>query len=112
MILVGPGKQQEGDPLNNDVIAFEEPPPGLPPGSMFVYINREMFSDFFRMRLDNGYTEEIHYEEVRDWFKARGADMDALEKALDEAWNFQKSEFVITNPKTPIDNRGKHTPRL
>lgn len=113
MILTAPGQGPDGDLLHNpDVPVYDEVPPNLPAGALFVAIYREMFSDFFHLTLQNGHSEEIHYEEIRNWFKERGAEMDPLEKALDEAWNFQHSTFIIVRPKTPFKDQGRHTPKL
>ena len=86
-------------------IEFEERPDWLPATALRIKIHREPFMDFFELKLDNGYSEEVHWEEVRDWFKDRGADMTALEKALDYAWNFQNAEFFILKPKSPLPSK-------
>lgn len=111
MILIAQNLPPEGDAMK-DVPVYDSVPDGLPKGALHVVIRREMFSDFFQVYLSDKHTEELHYEEVREWFKLRGADMDALEKALDHAWNFQESEFVILRPLTPIGDRLRHTPKL
>lgn len=108
MILVGPGANTDPKPK----FEFDELPSGLPPGALIIHIHRDMFSDYVTLTLANGYTEELHWEEVRDWFKQRGANMDAAEKALDYAWNFKDADFVIQHPKNPIENKGRHTPKL
>ena len=46
-------------------------------------------------------SEELDPEDARSWFKMRGANMEAVEKALDYCWNFYNATIVIKNPKTP-----------
>jgi len=80
---------------------------------LHVVITREPFGDFFALHEDNGHTEELEPEECRAWFKERGANMDKLEQALDQCWNFQRAEVVIKNPKEPSNlNRLPHTPNV
>lgn len=69
---------------------------------LHVTILRPPFTgDFFTLVLDNGQSEELEVEETREWFRVRGANMDVVEKALDEAWNFAESGITIKNPKVP-----------
>ena len=106
MIIVPP---QHDD--TKEQVQFDERPDWLPESALRVKIHRTPFMDFFDLRLDNGYTEEVHWEEVRGWFKDRGANMDALEKALDYAWNFQNAEFFILHPKSPLPTK-QTTPKI
>ena len=68
---------------------------------LHVLITREPFLEWFVLTLDDGSSYELDPEETRAWFKERGANMDVVEKALDDCWNFYKAEFVIQNPKKP-----------
>lgn len=79
---------------------------------LHVLVTREMFSDYFVLTLDNGYTEELEPDDVRAWFKARGANMDVVEKCLDHAWNFMRAEININNPKEPSLPVLAHSPKL
>ena len=79
---------------------------------LHVIIEREMWSDYFVLTLDSGYTEELEVEATRDWFKQRGADMDKLEKVLDHCWNFGRSEVLIDNPVEPKVTRLPHSPNV
>ena len=87
------------------------PQVALPPG-LHVLITREPFSDFFVITLDNGHSEELEVEDTRKWFKDRGADMDKMEKALDQTWNFQRCEVIIDNPREPLVAKLAHSPRV
>lgn len=99
--------------LQNHIQGFNEKPKSVPLTALHVVIKHEIFSDFFTLRLDNGHTEELEPDEAREWFKARGAKMDAVEKALDHAWNFKRAEFYITEPKEPsLPNRPAYAPKL
>jgi hypothetical protein len=82
----------------------------VPNGSLHVVLLREMWCEFFTIVLDSGYTEELDPEETRAWFRVRGADMDRMEKALDQTWNFGRCEVEIENPKTPRVTRLPHSP--
>lgn len=64
-----------------------------------VEIVREAFIPWFTLKLPNGQTEELEPDETREWFRQRGASMDAVEKCLDYVWNFRKAVFVIQNPR-------------
>lgn len=67
--------------------------------------------DFFELKLENGFTEELDAEATREWFQEHGANMDAVEKALDYCWNFYSAVVTIQNPRAPkLDD--KVAPRL
>jgi len=41
-------------------------------------------------------------DEVREWFRERGGDVEKLETVLDYCWNFPKPQtVVIANPRLP-----------
>jgi hypothetical protein len=98
--------------LNQNIVGTNEKPKNVPPTAMHVIIKHEIFTDYFTLVQSNGYTEELEPEEVREWFKVRGAKMDAVEKALDHAWNFKRAEFYISNPKEPVVSRSSYDPKL
>ena len=77
-----------------------------------VEITREMWSEYFVLKLENGHTEELEPEETREWFKMRGANMDGIEKVLDHAWNFGVAEAVIAHPKELPVLRLPHSPDI
>lgn len=88
-------------------------PTNLPSNNeLHVIIQREMWSEYFVLTLPNGQTEELDVEQTRDWFKQRGANMDAMEKVLDHCWNFGRSEALIVNPKEPHVVRLPHSPNI
>lgn len=85
------------------------------PGSrepLAVHIHRDMWGELFMLTLPNGHTEEFEPEEVRNWFKVRGANMDVIEKSLDHAWNFQDADVEIENPKEPPVTRLPYAPDI
>jgi hypothetical protein len=88
--------------------------PSTPPNEpLYVLITREMFSVFFTLETPHdGYTEELELDDVRKWFKDRGANMDAVEEALTQAWNFLRSEVLIQNPKYPSTPRMPYAPDI
>lgn len=67
-----------------------------------VKLDREPFLPFVTLTVDNGSTEELEAEEARAWFRARGADMDQVEKCLDHVWNFYHAVFVINDYHDPV----------
>jgi hypothetical protein len=79
---------------------------------LHVVILREMWGEFFTLQLDNGQTEELEPEEIRQWFKIRGADMDKMEKVFDHVWNFGHAEVEIENPKAPPVTRLPYAPDI
>ena len=82
-----------------------------PPG-LHVLLTREPWSDYFVITLDNGHTEELEVEECKQWFRERGANMDAMDRVFDHVWNFYRAEPVIKNPKEPSMPKVSHAPRL
>lgn len=83
-----------------------------PSNTLHVVITREMWGEFFTLTLDNGHTEELEPEDIRAWFKLRGADMDKVEKVLDQAWNFQRAEAIFDHYKEPKIVRLAHSPDI
>lgn len=74
-----------------------------------VYVTRIPFDDFFHLKFvrdGREVSEELEAEDTRKWFKERFTEPpsretelareEAIEKALDEAWNFYAT--VITIP--------------
>lgn len=86
------------------------------PRQLRVKIEREPFMDFFVLKLDNGHSEELEPEEIREWFRVRGANLDVIEKVLDEAWNWPPSYkdvyVVINNYKEPPQLNKAIQPRI
>ncbi len=83
-----------------------------PSNNLNITIVRPMFSEFFTLILEDGQTEELDPEELRAWFKVRGADMDKLEKVFDHVWNFSRANVTIANPKTPPRSALPHSPDI
>lgn len=79
---------------------------------MTVQVYREAYSDFYVLTLPNGHTEELEIEEVRQWFKEHGADMDVVEKGLDYVYNFRHAEIEIRNFRVPRTLLHPHAPKL
>lgn len=75
--------------------------PVQPSRPLTVVLKRDPYLEWFVLNLDDGSSEELDPEDARSWFKMRGANMDAVEKALDYCWNFYNATIVIKNPKTP-----------
>lgn len=80
--------------------------------SLHVIILREMWGEFFTIQLDNGHTEELYPEEIRKWFKDRGANEESTEKVLDQAWNFGAAKATFENYKEPKSTRLPHSPNI
>jgi hypothetical protein len=94
-------------------------PNAVPLKSLTFLVTREAFSDFFVIHLVdpftgriNGQTEELDVDETLAWFKARGADMVLLDKALDHVYNFYKGAFEISNYKEPPIKNAAIRPRI
>jgi len=70
-----------------------------------VILLREPFSEYFTLTLPDHTpprTEELEPDEVREWFRERGGDVEKLETVLDYCWNFPKPQtVVIANPRLP-----------
>jgi len=80
---------------------------------LHVIVTREQFSIFYLIETPvNGYSEELEVEEVREWFRLRGAKEDMVEKALDQAWNFGRSEVLIKNPREPMVPKLPYSPDI
>ena len=87
-------------------------PTDVQPLELHVVILREMFSDFFTIVLDNGQSEELDIDDLREWFRVRGANMDNMDKIFDHVWNFLRAEVVLENPKEPPRSRLPHAPNI
>lgn len=88
-----------------DQIIIEEQP-------LSVRVRREMFSDTYEIHLPDGQMEEFEIEDVKKWFDERGADMYAVDKALDYVWNFREANITIKFPKRIISPIDKFLPKL
>lgn len=83
------------------------------PKVLRVWLFREQFMPFFRIRLEDGTTEELDPDETREWFKERGADVYKLESVLDYCWSIPKEVAVnIHDPKTPKAAFNRLTPKI
>ena len=79
---------------------------------LHVKINREMFSLFYTLTMDDGSSEELELEDMREWFRVRGADMDKMQEAFDTVWNFLNVEVVIASPKIPQGPKLPYAPDI
>lgn len=86
--------------------------PPYPESSLVVQLRREPFEDEFTITLPDGTSEELEAEDLRTWFKVRGADEIAVESAMDYCWNFYAAEFEIKNPKVPVQKNSNVLPQL
>jgi hypothetical protein len=76
--------------------------------------------DFINISVESGdgfgSTEELEPDELREWFKERGANMDVVEKAMDHVWNFygfrNPVRVKITSPKRPKAFSSKIAPHV
>jgi hypothetical protein len=71
---------------------------------LLVQINREPGcpgGDTFTLTLPDKQILEFEPDPCREWFRLRGANMDVVENALDECWNFWESSVLIKNPRWP-----------
>jgi hypothetical protein len=69
-------------------------------GPMLVKMYREPGcpgGETVELTLENGEVFDLDAEECRQWFRLRGANMDVVENALDDCWNFWRSEVTIKN---------------
>lgn len=79
----------------------------MPP--LKVKLERIPYSEFFTVTLPDGSSDELSPEKTIAWFQERGANIKALEPALDYVWNFYHSEVVINNP---VETKKKGNPTL
>lgn len=98
--------------LQPHIAGTNEKPKGVPDTALHVIIKHEIYSDFFTLVLTNGQSEELDPDETREWFKQRGANLDAVDKALDHAWNLKRAEFYILKPRQPVTTRPAFAPKL
>lgn len=76
-------------------------PPNNVPNSLRVFLVREPFDDFYLIVQDDGKSEELEEDDVRQWLKDRGADEELIQRSVDQCWNFYSASLTIMNPKTP-----------
>ena len=69
---------------------------------LHVIVYREPFDECCVIACDDGSTEELTYEEARNWLVERGADSYRVErKVLDIVWNEPRAmDVYINNPKS------------
>lgn len=82
----------------------------LPP--MRVRLTRIPYGSFVTLTLDDGASEDLEPDDAKEWFRVRGANMLAVEEALDYVWNFYETEFLIQKPKRPPQVVSRLTPRI
>jgi hypothetical protein len=81
------------------------------PVPLHVRLRREPFSDYVELLvLATGASEELEAEDVREWFRLRGANMDTIETVLDELWNLERELTVVIEKPREITTRGRVTP--
>ncbi len=69
--------------------------------ALVVAITHEPFLPWFVLTYE-GKTEELDHEQCLEWFKVRGArDMDKVNDAINQAYNFHAASVSIENPVTP-----------
>ena len=87
--------------------------PTLPP--LLVKITRESGLDWFTLALPDGSTEDLEAEEALEWFRLRHVgrmDVDLIERALDDAWNFLEAEVLIQSPRMPQKEISRTAPNI
>ena len=107
------------DANSEDEMAWLLEPPVLPPepGVLHVAIKRTPFSDVAIIKLDDGATEELDYDNLRKWLVDRGADPIRVEDyVLGEVWNCPRVlDMYIRNPKLPpttVSARNRVAPKI
>ncbi len=85
--------------------------------SLTVFITREHGTYFFILHIPDGKggwhpQEELDVEDTVEWFKLRGAKMEALDKALDHVWNFYRGAFEIEEYHDPPVANPRLTPKI
>jgi hypothetical protein len=93
--------------MADPIIRIEE---DLPP--LTVRVTREMYSDVYQIHLPDDQMEELEINDVLKWFDDRGADMYAVEKAMDYVWNFRDASITIKKPKRIVTSLDKIIPKL
>lgn len=88
------------------------PPGSLSNGPLLVIITREMYSTFYTLWVDESPVEELEVEDVREWFKQHGANMDVVNKALDQCWNFTTANVEIEHPREPSTPKLPYAPEI
>lgn len=67
---------------------------------LVVELSREPGDPWVVLTLPDGKSEELDPDACREWFRLRNANVDAVEHALDEVWNFGKAAIEIVKPRT------------
>jgi hypothetical protein len=99
MIVIEPGRPPLPEPKKS------APPP---PGSLRVIITHEFGLPWVTLEYEDGKTEELEHVEALEWFRKRGAvDMDKVNQAINDAFNFYHSEVVIAKPVKPAEVPGE-----
>jgi hypothetical protein len=85
----------------------------LPP--LLVKITREPGLESYTFTLPDGSTEDLEPEEALEWFRLRHVgrmDVDLIERALDDCWNFYSAEILVENPRIPRVELTRTSPNI
>ncbi len=80
--------------------------------SLTIELTREPFTDWVTLTLPDGQSFDMDWEEIKMWMKLRNADMDIVDKALDDVYNFYSSTVIIKNPRIVKVKLGKDDPKI
>lgn len=80
---------------------------------MQIKLTREPFAEYIVVHLPNGVTEEMEYEQCKEWFRVRGAKVRDIEPMLDEVWNSYEVNVEFGNYKEPsTQHHSTYEPQL
>jgi hypothetical protein len=75
----------------------------LPP--LVLKLSREPGLDLLKIEFPDGNSDEIEFTEAPEWFRLRHAtpmNLDVVEKAIDECWNWYEATLVIKHPRNIV----------
>ena len=90
--------------IRQRAIAQIPPPTAIPADHLYTLIIRPPFEEDYEIVFLDGTSEQLDQASIFEWFRERGANMDAAEKAINHAWNFYRAEFVFKGSKRPISS--------
>lgn len=94
------------------------PDPSVPGTPIKIRITRQPYDDYFVLhfsRRGKDQSEELEPDDARKWFKDHGVkNSEAVERALDDAWNFYESIVNIsaTTWKEPVLPNQAYLPNI
>jgi hypothetical protein len=89
--------------------------PKLEDQQLLVRIVRESGLEWFQLILPDNSSDDVEATEALEWFRQHHVgkmDVQLIERALDDAWNFGEANVIIVNPRFPTREESRTAPKI